>query len=93
MSLVSVPGTPTWLCGYGFQSNHSSKNCRHGSKGERYPTDQANDILAGLASLAHGEITSAFARMSNFLPTASLSVFPLYILPDGMHKGESQSSC
>lgn len=26
-------------------------------------------------------------RMSNFLPTASLSVFPLYILSDGMHKG------
>lgn len=62
MSLVLVPGTPTWLCGYGFQGNHSSKNCGHGSKGDRYPTDQTNDILGGLASLAHGEITLAFVR-------------------------------
>lgn len=44
MSLVSDPGAPTWLCGYGFLGDHFSKTADK-------VTDPANDILGGLASL------------------------------------------
>lgn len=59
--------------GLAFKAITSQRTVDIGSKGDRYPTDPANDLLGGFASLAHGEITLAFAQDVQ-LPSYSISV-------------------
>lgn len=93
MSLVSVPETPTWLCGCGFQGNHTPQ--RTADMVPRVTgtlrTQQWHPWWSCLPG-PWGDHIGFYpgcppSKTVNFLLTASLSVFLLSILPDGMHKG------